>query len=632
MTEPGTEAGIEPGRDRVTRVRDAGLLLALAAGYVVLFAGAVTGSIGTVVVAALALWVLDVVFVRYADRRAVGALNTASAGITWRVFVRQTLLVVLLLVAGDHGGGLGRGELAVVVAAVLAHHLVLGLYLGVRTVVRVRRLRRLETANLDVPGAQLPPPPSELVFVSGAQLLLRTDLVLVLALAWAWAAGLDDASGLVVAAAIAMVAAALVVPAALLPAAVALLRLPSDETRMRAAQQAVLAAAPRVILYFSGGAADVYQVNMWLTTMERLDRPVLVLLRERRYLDAFGPTSVPVLCLPFTADVMNLDLPTARVGLYVANVGRNIHLLREPGLKSAFIGHGDSDKTASFNPATKVYDEVWVAGEAGRDRYRRAQVGVRDDDVVLVGRPQLDAIASLGDRPVGEPFTVLYAPTWEGWTDDPFQTSVTAMGLPIVRELLATPGVRVVYKPHPLTGRVNRATAAASDQIVAAVTAAGAPHEVLLDNAVPLYDAFNTSDALVSDISSVVSDYLRSAKPYFVCNPGGLPDDAFREQNPSAGAAHLLRPDGDPRRPGGVEGLATGLAAARGEDPLRQRRAAVRTYLIGDPSQDSLTLFRDAVDALARKAELQYGAHGLRSSEVDTAGAGAADTDAVAGA
>lgn len=597
MSEP------EGARAGATETRN-GLALTglLGAGFAVLFAGAVAGNAALTGLGALAVWLLDVALYRLGDRRVIGALNTASAGITWRAFIRQILLVAFLVVAG-HLTAAGFG---VLLAAVLAHHLALGLYLGLRTVVRTRRLRRLETRNLDVPGAELPPAPSELLMVRGTQLLLNVDLLLVLAVGWGWLGG---DYGLAVPAAIAMVVLALLVPLALLPQVLALLRLPDDETRMRAAQRAVLAAEPRVILYFSGGAADVYQVNMWFETMERLDRPGLILLRERRYLDDLAPTTVPVLVLPFTADVMNLDMPTARVGLYVANVGRNIHLLREPGVKSAFIGHGDSDKTASFNPATKVYDEVWVAGEAGRDRYRRANVGVRDEDIVLVGRPQLDGIAALGDRPVGDPFTILYAPTWEGWTDDPFQSSVTTMGEGVVAELLATPGVRVVYKPHPLTGRVNRRTGAANERIIAAVRAAGAPHEVIAANEKPLFDAFNEADALVSDISSVVSDFLRSGKPYFVSNPSGMPDDEFRDRNPSVRAAYLVRPD--------LAGLREGVAAARGEDPLRARRDEVRTYLIGDPSQDSMSLFRDAVDALAAKAEAQYGGHGLRSSQVD---------------
>ena len=96
---------------------------------------------------------------------------------------------------------------------------------------------------------------------------------------------------------------------------------------------------------------------------------------------------------------MNMDLSTVRVALYAANVGKNIHMLRVPTMKHVFIGHGDSDKLASVNPFSKVYDEVWTAGRAGRDRYAIADVGVRDDDIVEVGRPQLAPIQNRQDAP-----------------------------------------------------------------------------------------------------------------------------------------------------------------------------------------------------------------------------------------
>ena len=116
-------------------------------------------------------------------------------------------------------------------------------------------------------------------------------------------------------------------------------------------------------------------------------------------------------------------------------------------MKHVFIGHGDSDKLASVNPFSKVYDEVWVAGRAGRDRYAIADVGVRDEDIVEVGRPQLAPIQSGRRRPRGPHVpTVLYAPTWEGWDDDPGNTSLLLAGENIVKQLLdgRPPGPRPV--------------------------------------------------------------------------------------------------------------------------------------------------------------------------------------------
>ena len=150
---------------------------------------------------------------------------------------------------------------------------------------------------------------------------------------------------------------------------------------------------PQVVLYSPGEARDSYQVAMWLGTLAQLKEPAVVVVRDRGMFASIGDTTLPVLCVPNTLDLVNLDLPTVRAVLYPGNFGDNVHMLRRPGLRHVFVGHGDSDKAASANPFTKVYDEVWVAAAAGRDRYAVADVGVDDKDIVEVGRPQLDAVA-----------------------------------------------------------------------------------------------------------------------------------------------------------------------------------------------------------------------------------------------
>ena len=175
-----------------------------------------------------------------------------------------------------------------------------------------------------------------------------------------------------------------------------------------------------------------------------------------------GETRLPVLCAPAGTVLMSFDLSTVRGALFVANAATNIHLLRKRGMTTAFIGHGDSDKQASSNPFVKVYDELWVAGPAGAERYEGPDTVAVTGRLVEVGRPQ--AGTSGPRNRSGEPATVLYAPTWEGWGDEPYHSSLPFEGVELVRRLLATPGVRLLYRPHPLTGTrsgtVRRAHAA----------------------------------------------------------------------------------------------------------------------------------------------------------------------------
>jgi hypothetical protein len=355
------------------------------------------------------------------------------------------------------------------------------------------------------------------------------------------------------------------------------------------------ALGPEVLVYHSGNPNSAYQVNMWLATLERSRRPAVVVLRERTMLAELVPTTLPVLCIPDPVDFMTFGLRDVRVALYTANVGKTIHMLREPGVTHCFIGHGDSDKTASFNPFSKVYTEIWVAGPAGRERYQRAHLGIHDDDIREVGRPQLVGIE--GPRTRTGILTVLYAPTWEGWTNDPTATSLLRTGPRLVERLLRRPDVRVVYKPHPLTGTVSPVARRSHERIRAMVHAAagdGRGHAVVEGPEPALYECFNDADVLVSDISSVLSDFVASTKPYVVTNLTELSDEAFREAFPTASAAYLLDPDAT-RLDSIVEDIA-------GDDPLAASRRELKLYLLGPDEPDALTRFLDAIDAAYDRA------------------------------
>ncbi|MBP2706074.1 CDP-glycerol glycerophosphotransferase family protein [Microbispora sp. RL4-1S] len=520
-------------------------------------------------------------------RRAADALGRAHMGATLRFVARETAAVLLLARAFPaqphwyvmlatglflfHGGRAVQTWLALFVD-------------------RCHNQMPITTRNLDLPGLRVPPaPPASLLAWRGVRPLYLDALpVAPAALAAVEGPGWAPAAG--AAAALAAQAAA-VAALAVLARKAAHLR---DRRRVVAEiEERVRDHAPEVLMYFSGPASAIYQATMWLNTMERVSPRTLVVLRERSLLAALGPTTLPVICVPSSVDLMNFrGLDSARVALFPANVGNNIHMLRVPGIRSVFIGHGDSDKEASFNPFTKVYDEVWVAGPAGRDRYLRAGVGVRDEAVVEVGRPQLAAVARTSPHAEGAvPYrTVLYAPTWEGWTDDLHHSSLLTMGPRLVRALMER-RVRLVYKPHPLTGHRSAAARAAHRQIVATIRAAqdSAPDSPVRPVAITgrepgLYDCFNEADVLIGDISSVVSDFIASGKPYVVTNVAGLPEDEFRSRYPAAGAAYLLGAGLD-ELPGILRRLDDG------EDVMAEPRRALRAYLLGPDHPDPLARF-----------------------------------------
>ncbi len=454
---------------RATGVHSRGRLVpavVMAVSYPVALAAALVPSVPLFVTAVVAGYVADIALHQHRSAL-LNRLSRARAGESIRFLVRQ-LLVALLCVRLDAGAAVLTTALtgAVLFYAVRAPHAVLlALY---------RRGRRLPFAsrNIDLTTLGVPDAAPRVLAHRASERILHTELPLT---AGVVGAAVTGRPALAYAGAALALLLALVLPLALAPYLRASRRVPPPDVALGWLDGWLRDHRPTVALYFSGSPPSAYQLNMWLPTLERLDARPLVILRERALLPTVATTTVPVLCVPRPVDLMNLDLSTLRVGLYPANVGKNLHLLRVPTMKHVFIGHGDSDKIASVNPYAKVYDEVWTAGPAGRERFALADVGARDEDIVEVGRPQLAPVARCGGIPAGRIPTVLYAPTWEGWTDDPGNTSLLSAGEAIVRGLLESDRpVRLLYKPHPLTGTRLPEALATHRRIVALIDAANA--------------------------------------------------------------------------------------------------------------------------------------------------------------
>lgn len=596
-------------------------------------------------------------------------------------FALRQLLLILLLVRTDAGTGL-------LTAAVASFTLYYVLQVPQSVLLaRVRRSRKLPVAtrNIDLTGLNLRDAPPRTLTTRAFEKSMHTDtlamagLLTAMATTTAWPGYLGCAL---------MTAMCLLYAALLAQLYVRSRGTPPPQQVFAHIDDWLRAYRPTAVLYFSGTKGSAYQVNMWLKSMTAINGRPLVLLRERHILANLDNTSLPVLCMPVATDLMNRAFEDVRVVFYPSNVGPNIHMLRMPQAKHVFLGHGDSDKIASINPYAKVYDEVWTAGKAGRDRWAHAKVGVRDSAVVEVGRPQLSAVRTGPRQAEGTPLTVLYAPTWEGWTTEPGNTSLIESGEALVRQLMSLPvPVRILYKPHPYTGirapeasaahravvaalrEANEARAAAEpqgtevaeaaearraaareelalveDEIAALGTRArlGADdiersrdtrftpaddarreqletardtlfwrgtdawrHQRITTAGPHLYSCFNECDLLVSDVSSVVSDFMASEKPYVITDVEGLGEAEFRRRNPSARAAYLLSADAH-EIPDVVASIGT-----PDRDPMADARDRLREYLLGPEVPDAATRFRTAVDDLVRRAENERAAHAV---------------------
>ena len=373
---------------------------------------------------------------------------------------------------------------------------------------------------------------------------------------------------------------ALLVPTLLVGLLAAVRALAARRARLRA-QEGVRAGlesyAPRFVLYWEAGLETAYQVEMWLPYLERLGEPFVVVLRHPRNLATVAAlTDRPVVVLRAMDELDAILVPSLTTAFYVNNSIRNCHLVRFTELTHVQLNHGDSDKAPSFNPVMRMYDLNFVAGQAAIDRYAANGVVTREDFFRVVGRPQVAGVEPSSARPAGAPTTVLYAPTWAGFMADSNYSSLL-QGPAMVRELVRRE-VTVVFRPHPHAWRSPDLAAACREiEQVLADDAAASGRAHLFGAAaateMSVVDCFNAADAMISDVSSVVPDFLFSGKP-FALVAVGVTTEEFRAANPVARGAYVVDE--------ALTTLGDALDALLHEDPLRAERLRLRTYYLGD--------------------------------------------------
>ncbi|MFT3859843.1 CDP-glycerol glycerophosphotransferase family protein [Micropruina sp.] len=354
--------------------------------------------------------------------------------------------------------------------------------------------------------------------------------------------------------------------------------------------------APEVVVYMSADAGQAqYILNQWVPTIEKLHQKAFIMVRESSHLESIRPTTLPVVYAPSTRHCEELTRSSVKLAFYLANAGKNVHLLREARLKHVFLNHGDSDKSTSANPVARVYDEVWVAGEAAVERYEAAGIHMPRKQYAIVGRPQVEQL-KVGPLNTDGPKAILYAPTFEGYYEESNYSSLERMGPQMIARILAEyPGTRIIFKPHPASGVQRPGMVEARVAIVDMLAKHPGQHlYVGPESELTLYECFDMADAMISDISSVVTDYLYTERPLVTSNPRRLPRDLFFHTFPTQQASYIME--------GVLENFNEVMDDVLGLDSQREQRVAVKKYVLGDHPNGPTATFVAESDRLTVEA------------------------------
>lgn len=357
--------------------------------------------------------------------------------------------------------------------------------------------------------------------------------------------------------------------------------------------------APTIAMAFAGRSGGPWQLRMWEPyLLQSGERNIIVNLHEKYVTMILENDNVKSPFVQLGSDVeRDLDevlVPSLKALFYVQNAQSNAAFMAHEQITHVWLNHGDSDKPANFNPRHALYDRLVVCGQAGIDRYVRHGIEIAADKFDILGRPQATGItpargpiATL-DKPV-----VFYGPTWQG-LDDAVNFSSLEKGPELVRELIRR-DVTVVFRPHPLSyrWRIRRKVVHEIQAILKSDRLEnGRKHTYgrRADKTWSVVDCCNAADALISDVSSVVSDFLQSEKPYAMMSMRA-PVDEFRAEFSVAETGYVILGD--------LSNLHEMLDALLSADPLAEQRAARKRYVLGDfTGEESADAFADYVRGL----------------------------------
>jgi hypothetical protein len=259
-----------------------------------------------------------------------------------------------------------------------------------------------------------------------------------------------------------------------------------------------------------------------------------------------------------------------------------------------FVNHGESDKMYMTTNQFKAYDYAFVAGDAALERL---SAKLWDYDLekraVPIGRPQADHVAGVVPFDDDGRTVVLYAPTWEGDRASAAYGSIATHGVALVSALIATGRHRVVYRPHPRSGVLDREYRRSHEAIVKAISDANEADETaqhVYDSGSELGWQLVVADVAITDISAMVYDRLATGRPLVVTRP--VSSEADVDERGYLGDAEWLTAEGA----GGVADL---IDRVQADPEARGRLDHWVHHHFGDTTPGSATArFEGAVERL----------------------------------
>ena len=280
------------------------------------------------------------------------------------------------------------------------------------------------------------------------------------------------------------------------------------------------------LIHTGENVTGLSHLDLWIPIFQKANINFLIIVRHfELYKEVIN--KYPSLTVIFAKGNKEIDtylnqLVFLKACFYPSNTGNNLHLLKFNHFTHIFIGHGDSDKTASAHKYFRVYDENWVAGEAHIDRFRNEGFDFRGLKQVKVGRPNLKETLLISQTPWQKRFNnqlnLLYLSTWEGFFEEQNYTSVYFMDKFFKEITNKKIFSKIGLKIHPGIGRRDTNLLSINNQFKDILSNSEINYN-LYDKTTPVEEIIKKYNIFICDISAVISESLAANGPIFVYIP-----------------------------------------------------------------------------------------------------------------
>jgi possible TPR repeat-containing protein len=237
--------------------------------------------------------------------------------------------------------------------------------------------------------------------------------------------------------------------------------------------------------------------------------------------------------------------------------------------------------------------QIYVRSQRERRKYGM-YCSAGNAHLAVVGAPIVDRLTELKNLIKPDP---RFQKTFLWGIDYGFANRTATFGVygeRILQYFIEHPQYGLIVRPHPLFyGMVTKLGGVSKEAIRSFYDYCEAAPNVFLDLGDELTDAFCKSDALISDISSILVEYLSMGRPILYLNTQDTPKYKNYQEDDSDVLAHYYSGDSFERIVQFIE------MVAKNEDPMREERDSILEKYFYRPMENAGETIKDLLkDAL----------------------------------